>query len=174
MTVQRRLRSDVAVFLIGVATAVAPLAPVDGKDDKVIMGWVEKVRLYPGDLFVNAKLDTGATSSSLDCDCIAPFERHGKKWIRIELVDATGKTFRFERQVLRTTKIKRHFGERQERFVIELGICLGDIFKEVEVNLANRSGFKYPMLIGRNFMAGSVIVDPAAKFTHEPACGNLP
>jgi hypothetical protein len=45
--------------------------------------------------------------------------------------------------------------------VIRLGVCLGRLYREVEVSLADRQRFKYPMLLGRNFFGTDVIVDPA-------------
>ena len=38
------------------------------------------------------------------------------------------------------------------------------------MNLVDRSGFQYRMLIGRKFMEGAVIIDPSAKYTVEPEC----
>ncbi|HZE21601.1 MAG TPA: RimK/LysX family protein, partial [Desulfobaccales bacterium] len=63
-----------------------------------------------------------------------------------------------------------HFNQAQKRPVIKIGVCLGRIYKETEVNLVDRTGFKYRMLIGRKFMEGAVIIDPAVKYTIEPSC----
>jgi hypothetical protein len=41
---------------------------------------VEKVRIHPGKLLVEARIDTGA-DSSLHCDCITCFDRNGEKWV---------------------------------------------------------------------------------------------
>jgi hypothetical protein len=72
--------------------------------------------------------------------------------------------------LLRTATIKRHYLKSQQRPVIKLGLCLGTIYKETEVNLVDRSGFQYRMLLGRKFMEGEVIIDPSAKYTVEPEC----
>jgi len=39
---------------------------------KEVVGWVEHVKVYPGEVMVKAKVDTGAKTSSLDCECITP------------------------------------------------------------------------------------------------------
>ncbi|MFO7602918.1 MAG: RimK/LysX family protein, partial [Gammaproteobacteria bacterium] len=73
-------------------------------------------------------------------------------------------------KILRSTKIKRHFGESQERFVVNMGLCLGKTYKETEINLVDRSGLNYQLLIGRRFLEGSHIVDPEATFVSRPTC----
>jgi hypothetical protein len=60
------------------------------------------------------------------------------------------------------------------RPVIRLGICLGNVYKEVEVNLQDRSKFNYQMLIGRSYLKNSFLVDASATFTVETNCqGNI-
>jgi hypothetical protein len=71
-------------------------------------------------------------------------------------------------------KIKRHDAKPQQRFAVSLGICLGSVYRVVEVNLAERSDFLYQMLIGRSFLAGNFIVDPSAKYTTKPDCKGVP
>ncbi|MFO7603522.1 MAG: RimK/LysX family protein [Gammaproteobacteria bacterium] len=134
------------------------------------VGWVESAVLYPGGLTIKAKIDTGATSSSINCNCITPIERNGEHWVRFSITNAEGETQWFERKILRSTKIKRHFGESQERFVVNMGLCLGKTYKETEINLVDRSGLNYQLLIGRRFLEGSHIVDPEATFVSKPSC----
>ncbi len=142
--------------------------------DRMIAGWVENVRLYPGNYLVAAKLDTGADSCSLDAADITGFQRRGEKWVRFNVVDRDGKNQTMEAKVVRMVRIKRHNVAPERRPVIRLGICLGNTFAQTEVNLEDRSGFEYPMLIGRNFLAGRVTVDPGAKYRLEPNCGERP
>ena len=54
-----------------------------------------------------------------------------------------------------------------------LGICLGTIYKEVEVNLVDRSHFNYQLLIGRNFLIDSFLVDPSLTFSTKPKCKSV-
>ncbi|MBI4524164.1 MAG: ATP-dependent zinc protease [Deltaproteobacteria bacterium] len=154
-----------AFSFIGIALLFLPLAHASD-----IVGWVEKVRIYPGNLLVEARIDTGAELSSLHCDCISPYERNGEKWVSFVVVTLDGRPTLMERRVHRTAKIKRHFGEVQERMVIKLGVCLGKTYKEAEVNLVDRSGLTYPMLVGRDFLEGDFLVDPSAEYKIEPQC----
>ncbi len=158
------------VYLFGaIALSLIYALPSIG-DDKPVAGWVEKVRLYPGKILVDAKLDTGADTCSLHISGVTEFERDGKKWVRFEFDNSKGERVTLERKVIRTVKIKRRLFGSRRRPVINLGICLGNIYREVEVNLEDRSGFKYRMLIGRNFMEGRLQVDPALQYQLEPQC----
>lgn len=143
-------------------------------EDKLVVGWVEKVRIFPGNVVVHAKLDTGADNSSLNVPVLQEFTRDGAKWVRFDFTSREGKTVTFERKVVREAKIKRHERERQERPVVQLGICIGNLYSEAEVNLVDRSGFDYEMLIGRSFMADKLQVDPAKKYTVDPNCREAP
>ena len=55
-----------------------------------------------------------------------------------------------------------------------LSICLGAILKTAEVNLIDRAGFDYPMLIGRSFLGEDFLVNPGERFLLEPSCGKVP
>lgn len=135
-----------------------------------VVGWVEKVSIHPGNLVLKAKIDSGAKTTSLHCDCISIAERDGKKWVSFTVANDKGDQIRLEREVVRIAKIKRHFGQSQERAVIKMGVCLADVYKEVEVNIVDRSGLNYAMLIGRNFLAGDFLIDSNATFTRKPSC----
>jgi hypothetical protein len=140
---------------------------------KQIAGWVEYAVIFPNNIKIKAKLDTGARHSSLNATHIDEFERDGAKWVRFEVINWKGLTERFEARVIRIAKIKQHGTESTMRPVIRLGICLGNVYKEVEVNLEDRSKFNYQMLIGRSYLKGSILVDASATFTVEPLCQGI-
>lgn len=146
------------------------LAPFAKGAEKTTVGWVEKVRLFPGNTVVEARIDTGAELSSLHCDCITPIERNGEKWVSFVVENSEGRPVLMEQKVLRIATIKRHFGEVQERMVVKLGVCVGKIYKETEITLVDRSGLTYPMLVGRNFLQGQFLVDPSISYKTTPQC----
>lgn len=150
------------------------VAPIHAERTKQVIGWVEHVAIYPGNLVVRARIDTGAKTASLNCDCSQPFERNGQKWVRFSVVNRKGKTISLERRVVRTVTIRQHFGDKQRRPVIRLGLCLAGVYKEVDVNLVDRSGFNYQMLIGRNFLKDGFLVDAARTFLSTPRCSDAP
>jgi hypothetical protein len=168
-----------ATKLIFVAFLFLCSAPGSAEDapptkDLQVVGWVERVSLFPGNLKIKAKLDTGARNSSLNANHIEEFKRDGENWIRLKLKNWKGRTESIEARVIRTATIKQHGRNSAMRPVIRLGICLGNVYKEVEVNLQDRSKFNYQMLIGRSYLKNSFLVDASATFTVETNCqGNI-
>ncbi|CAN5841391.1 ATP-dependent zinc protease [soil metagenome] len=137
---------------------------------KEVVGWVERIKLYPGEMIMKAKIDTGAKNSSINARNIDEFTRDGDRWIRFEVTDRHGHKVKIERQLERRARIQRHFGKLQTRPVVVLGVCMGDMYKDIEVNLVDRKGFLYPMLIGRSFLKENIVVDATLTFTREPVC----
>lgn len=148
------------------------LSPVSQAGEKLILGWVERV-LIPTEaaLTLEAKLDTGADTSSLDAKVLKRFRRGGKHLLRFSVLDpATNNRIIMERPHLRGVRIKRHDGKHQRREVTDLPICLGDRLHTVEVTLINREQFEYPLLLGRSALKGFALVDPSLKLTQSPRC----
>ena len=46
-----------------------------------------------------------------------------------------------------------------------LDLPMGKVTRLVEVNLADRTGFEYPLLIGRDFLRDVAVVDVTKKYT---------
>jgi hypothetical protein len=109
---------------------------------KEVLGIVEKVRIIGanGEAEALALLDTGAKLTSVD--------------IRLAAETGIG-------PVKRVTKIKsvsKDTGTR--RPVLYATVELGGRRFKTEVNIADRSNMAFPVLVGRNILAGSFIVDP--------------
>ncbi len=149
----------------------------------LIMGWVERVIVQPGGLIMKAKLDTGATTSSIRADVIKKFEKEGEdgskegedgskeEHILFTIEDKDGNKHTLERKIVRMVRIKMK-GNRGyiRRPVVKLGFCVGNHFIEDEVNLSPRQKFLYPVLVGRNMLKKRVLVDSSRRFTHAPRC----
>lgn len=139
-------------------------------DERRVIGWIERVGVTDANVVIDAKMDTGADNSSLNAAHQETFEREAAKWVRFQVINPEGKILDIERPVVRTARIKRHEGGQEERQVIRLGLCIGRLFKMVDVNLVNRDGFSQPLLVGRSFLEGDFVVDSALRYTVEPAC----
>lgn len=135
-----------------------------------VVGWVDNAKIYPGGIQVHARMDSGAKTSSLRPDNTETFERNGEIWIRMRIADKKGRYRVFERPVVRFARIKQHTGTPERRPVIMLRICVGDVYKEVEATVVRRSEFNYPLLVGRNYLAGSFLIDSAHTYTTKPSC----
>ncbi len=156
--------------LLAALMTLALVAPAQAVD-KDIFGYVEDIKVMEIGWVMEAKLDTGATTSSIDAREIEPFDKDGEEWVRFKMIDRdTGTETWVERPVERKVRIKRHRGDSQTRYVVQLTFCVDKMEIEEEVSLTSREGFNFPVLVGRNHMAGRIIVDPAERFTDDPDC----
>lgn len=143
-------------------------------ESKEVIGWLEMIRIYPGDLKVRAKMDTGAKSSSINVYNLKKQMRGREAWVSFELKENTKKeksnSIVLEKKVFRTVKIKRKGGGLEERPVVTMEVCLGGLHKLIEMNLMDRSNFHYQVLIGRTDLRNDFLIDPSATFTRKPLC----
>jgi hypothetical protein len=133
-------------------------------------GWIEKAVLLPQDIMLHAKLDTGAKTSSINAPDPYYFERDGRQWVRFRITNRDIESVMIEAPVIRESNIKRHFGEKQTRPVIKLHICIGDVAKTIEVNLVDRTGLNYQLLVGRNYLENTYLIDSGSTYSLSPAC----
>jgi len=130
-----------------------------------VIGAVETVRVDPPGVHLDARIDTGATTSSIHADDKQEFERDGRRWVRFSLSDVTDEDLRhIELPVERTVLIKRHNADSARRYVVRMWVSLGGIREHIEVTLADRGDFEYPLLIGRNFLTDTAIVDVSRQY----------
>lgn len=138
-----------------------------------VIGWVEKALLLPGDLVMNAKMDTGALTSSLDAKNLTSFQRDGEDWVRFDVhaEDEQGQTKsqHFERAVTRVVTL-RGAGGTDERPVVKMQLCIGNQVYEEEFTLRDRGDMKYPLLIGRRTIGHLGFIDVTRQFTVDPKC----
>lgn len=133
--------------------------------DQIIIGAVEEVELPDYKVSLNARIDTGATTTSINAQNIKKFERDGKKWVKFEIHNESGKLVALEKPVTRMVNIKRHGADDQIRYAVKLKLKLGKVNTVSEVTLADRAKFTYPLLIGRSFLTDMAIVDVSKEFT---------
>ncbi len=154
--------------LLLVGTLVLPVA-IAGKLPGVV-GWAEPVVLHDYGINLRAKLDTGAENSSLNSQRIEIIEKDGRQMVHFDIRSREGKITAVELPLERETTIRRHFGKSQTRPVVKLKVCLAHQAKTIEVNLVDRSGFEYQMLLGRSFLAPDFLIDSSQTLTTRPAC----
>jgi hypothetical protein len=148
----------------------AAFASEGASPERPMLGWLEWVTIEPGGPRIKAKLDTGATTSSIDARDEHLFIREGEPWVRFRMHGRDGVQVERESRVKRFVRIRRHGKKFDERPVIEIDVCVGGILARIEATLADRRGFVYPILLGRNFLAGAALVDASRAFTAEPEC----
>ena len=144
--------------------AMEPPGPVPiqtaGELELPVIGAVEWASVEPGDISMEARIDTGAESTSIHAENIQLLERDGKRSVRFTILDpATDEAVEMEKRFRRRVLLKQQAGEMERRYVVRMWITLGETRARVDVTLTDRSGFDYPLLIGRNFLTDHMIVD---------------
>jgi len=141
------------------------------RGDAIVLGYLENVAVGNLGLEMKGKLDTGADSSSVYARDVDTYKRSGKDtWVRFRLIGKDGRSIRYNQNVIRFVQIKTKRGGTIRRPVIHLPLCVGGRAGLAEVNLANRAEFEYDILVGREFMASRMIVDPSQTFVAEESC----
>jgi len=135
-------------------------------------GWIERVILSPElNWKLDAKLDTGADTSSLDAHNIRRVKYKGQSYVRFSIKNPeSGEMVSLRRPYVRTVRIRRHSGNHQRRRVVLMTVCLGAVERTIEVTLTDREFFDYPMLLGRSALSGIAVVNPLTTYTAEPGC----
>ncbi len=152
----------------GFLLAVAFGARDAGAAGAAVIGWVEPVQIEDK-LVVDAKIDTGADIPSLDAQDVKIERRGRKEWVSFWTKGHDGRVD-FDREIYRYVDIERAGGQNEKRPAVVLTLCLGNVRREVVVNLVDRSKLGYPMIIGRSFLQNKFIVDPTHTYTTVPSC----
>ena len=116
---------------------------------------------------LRAKIDTGASTSSLHASDIQPFERDGKPWVRFtaHLGTLVQRRHRCEAQLVSVKTIKSSNGQAQSRYVIRTSLTLGEREWPVEFTLTCRKTMRYRVLLGsKALIAGQLLVNPALTY----------
>jgi len=129
-----------------------------------VIGYIETVDLPELELFgLDAKIDTGADSSSIHCDDMII----DGDMVSFLLYDEVHKSYHGKKITLpiaKRKKVKSSNGKSQERIFIKTLIKLGCKSYEAEISLSNRENMKYPMLVGRRFMSHRYLVDVSHRY----------
>jgi hypothetical protein len=137
------------------------------------VGWVEKARIPGVDKEVKAKLDTGATTTSINAEILGKPDKNSESggMIKFQFTNGEGIKEVFERPIVRWVQIKSRAGADIRRPVVRMKLCIANRWIEEEVNLADREDFNYPVLIGRNMLKqGNLAVDSSKTFMTDPSC----
>lgn len=140
------------------------------EDGTTLAGWAEPVSFQKLQLSLKAKLDTGARTSSLNASSIKLFQKDGEQWVRFAVPRRDGATRKFERPLHRMSRVRRAGTAPELRPVILLEACVAGIRRIAEFNLRDRSGMRYPVLIGRSYLRGDILVSSNAENLHDGEC----
>ncbi len=146
---------------------VAAVAKPVSADPVQIYGWREHIFIKGVAEKIQAKLDTGALTSSIHAEEKELFERDGKKWVRFIVTDPSVKKptrTRIEAPLLRIARIKEPGSDSIAREVVKLSFTIGERKVRGEFTLNNRSNMLAPVLIGRNMIKDLGWVDASRTY----------
>lgn len=136
--------------------------------NKLIVGALETCCLPElGISDLQIRVDTGAKTSSLHVDDIEKERKDGKLGASFNIhpdIYDVNKIVRCWAPIIDIRQIKSSNGKSEQRLVIKTLIKLGEVEKEIEVTLTDRSEMSYLMLLGRQGMGTDFLVDPSASF----------
>lgn len=153
------------------------LLPVYAMAEKNIYGLIESVQLDDfAHTVIKAKLDTGAVTTSLGVTDIEYFTKDGQEFVRFKPQLKGQHSNWIEKPIVRVSRIKVRAGDSDskthtDRPVVMMQLCINGQFHLIEVNLADRSRFRYPLLIGSTALVQmNALVDPSEHFTVSKHC----
>ncbi|EWH08994.1 hypothetical protein DS2_14509 [Catenovulum agarivorans DS-2] len=136
---------------------------------KTVVGEVEWIFVPSVQRHIQARVDSGATTSSISAKNIMRFERDGEDWVKFTLTHTEAKLdYDMEAKVVRTARIRQASSDKLERrTVIKLVVKLGnDLQQEAEFTLADRTDMDYPVLLGREFLQDITLIEVGKSFIH--------
>ncbi|MEZ4694518.1 MAG: RimK/LysX family protein [Aliarcobacter sp.] len=117
-----------------------------------ILGEIDKFNLPSLNLTnINARIDTGATTSSIHCTNIIKIDNQ----VKCKLLNKS----EILKPILKTIEVKSSNGEKNTRYFIKGDIEIFNKIYEIELSLNDRTNMKYPLLIGRELLKKGFIVD---------------
>ena len=136
--------------------------------NKVILG-SEEWCTFPelGIPTIKARVDSGAKTSALHAINIAPFIKNDTNWVKFDInpIQNNLKTvIHCEARLVDKRIVKRSSGFREQRYVIQTNLEIGESKWPIEMTLTNRDSMGFRMLLGREAMSGRVLVDPEQKY----------
>ena len=137
--------------------------------DIVVLGWREWVALPEfGIGRLRAKVDTGARSSALHVDAHWRLVERGTPWVgfRLHVGRRQPQAIEAFAPVHDERDVVDSGGHRSRRIFLRTTLALAGQVRTIELNLCDRRGMLFPMLLGRSALDGWCTVDPARSFLH--------
>ncbi len=116
---------------------------------------------------IKARVDSGAKTSALHAINISPFLKDGNNWVKFDInpIQKNLKTIiHCEAPLVDKRIVKSSSGFREQRYVIQTTLGIGNSSWPIEMTLTNRDSMGFRMLLGREAMSGRILVDPEQNY----------
>lgn len=138
------------------------------KIEKQVIGRRDKISLPDFDLKnLDAKIDTGAYSSSLHCRILGESKINDTDHVCFIPLGKKYKARNAQQMLIPVYKrktVKSSSGHTEERYFVVLKVKIGDHVFETEFSLTDRSSMKCTILLGRKFLKGRYMVDVSRTY----------
>lgn len=134
---------------------------------KKVIGRVEKISFPNWSIDeLDAKVDTGAYTSSLHCHKIHVVAKGETEFVQFSLFDPDHPSYRkqiFSSRLVKIRTVKSSNGKVQTRYSIKEPAIFCGKKRMIELTLTNRSTMRYDLLLGRKFLE-NYLVDVSRKY----------
>jgi hypothetical protein len=163
--------SGMALAVVWATGAFSQGAFTEGSNSMpVTAGFIETATFPDYGITLDAKLDTGADSSSIGVSGLDRFKRDGKIWYRFTLTGTDGKSTTIEQQSDRIARVMRAEVKDTRRPIVRLKVCVAGQTAVTDFTLTDRSEQRTSLLIGRRFLASRILVDSGRKHVFPKTC----
>lgn len=136
------------------------------KNGDLILGEKEWIYIKPLNRSILARVDTGATSSSISAREIKTYKKDGKSFVDFKLAHKKWQSKTLTYPVTRWVEVVQSTSEEPStsRPVVQLEVKIGDHKTKTDFTLTDRTHLKYPVLLGRTFIDNTAVVDVSHKY----------
>ncbi len=137
-------------------------------DPPATLGWREWVSLPELGLpVIKAKIDTGARTSALHAFGVERYRQSGRDRVRFQIhpIQRDFETVVVGSALLKDERLVKDSGGHIEmRYVIETTLQIGQASWPIELTLTNRDSMRFRMLVGRQAIKNTFLVNPARSY----------
>lgn len=135
-------------------------------DGKLMVGEAEWIWVDAANDAFQARVDTGATTSSISAQEITIFERNGKNWVRFFLShQEMDDKIQVEAPLVRHVRVRQASSDDFDRRpVVLLAVRIGNMTEKAGFTLKDRNDMTFPVLLGREFLKDIALVDVAHEY----------